>query len=118
MGKNAKHPDSILATSVPTPKFTSRYADPNHPASSGDLVALITGGRLDSNIGMGRTGREGTGVSAAHEQSEQSGFGRGRGAGGGGGPVGIGGLNIKKYLKQVNKSSSWKCLAQLMFRIV
>ncbi|OHF01829.1 hypothetical protein CORC01_03020 [Colletotrichum orchidophilum] len=30
---------------MPKPKFRSRYADPNHPASSGDLVSLITGGR-------------------------------------------------------------------------
>lgn len=30
----------------PKPTFTSRYADPNHPASSGDPLALITGGKL------------------------------------------------------------------------
>lgn len=30
----------------PEPEFTSRYADPNHPASEGSPVALLTGGRL------------------------------------------------------------------------
>ncbi|RSM02349.1 hypothetical protein CEP52_008040 [Fusarium oligoseptatum] len=30
---------------LPKPEFRSRYADPNHPASSGDIVALLTGGR-------------------------------------------------------------------------
>ncbi|KAK1453352.1 hypothetical protein CMEL01_05011 [Colletotrichum melonis] len=30
---------------MPQPRFKSRYADPNHQASSGDLVSLITAGR-------------------------------------------------------------------------
>jgi len=30
----------------PEPEFTSRYADPNHPASEGSPIALLTGGRL------------------------------------------------------------------------
>ena len=29
------------------PKFASRYSDPNHPASSGSLVSLLTGGHVD-----------------------------------------------------------------------
>ncbi|WYZ37576.1 hypothetical protein EsH8_II_001082 [Colletotrichum jinshuiense] len=33
------------ANLMPTPEFRSRYADPNHPAASGDIVALVTGGR-------------------------------------------------------------------------
>jgi hypothetical protein len=37
--------DLPMATSLPEPGFQSRYADPNHPASSGDIVALVTGGR-------------------------------------------------------------------------
>ncbi|KAJ5912298.1 hypothetical protein N7504_001181 [Penicillium tannophilum] len=41
----AKNPDSHLIQG-PKPTFTSRYADPNHPASSGDPVALITGGKF------------------------------------------------------------------------
>ncbi|KAJ4327647.1 hypothetical protein N0V84_001897 [Fusarium piperis] len=31
----------------PTPKFTSRYADPNHPASSGSFRSLVTGGHIN-----------------------------------------------------------------------
>ena len=42
MGEN---PDSHLSQG-PKPTFTSRYADPNHPASSGDPLALITGGNI------------------------------------------------------------------------
>lgn len=40
-----KNPDLPMAASLPKPEFQSRYADPNHPASSGDIVALVTGGR-------------------------------------------------------------------------
>lgn len=40
--ENKHHPGINL---VPQPKFKSRYADPNHQISSGDLVSLVTGGR-------------------------------------------------------------------------
>ncbi|PVH88833.1 hypothetical protein DL98DRAFT_648167 [Cadophora sp. DSE1049] len=39
----AKHPDSTLAQ--PKPVFKSRYADPTHPAASGNFRALLTGGK-------------------------------------------------------------------------
>ncbi|KAK6596585.1 hypothetical protein H4I96_09237 [Botrytis cinerea] len=39
----AHNPNSFLSTG-PKEKFTSRYADPNHPASSGNPWSLITGG--------------------------------------------------------------------------
>ena len=43
---NADNPNSSL--SVPQDKqFASRYADPTHPANSGSLVSLVTGGRYD-----------------------------------------------------------------------
>ena len=42
---NAENPDSSLSTG--TPEFKSRYADPNHPANSGSLISLVTGGRVD-----------------------------------------------------------------------
>lgn len=29
------------------PQFTSRYADPNHPASSGSIISLLTGGNIN-----------------------------------------------------------------------
>lgn len=42
---NAENPDSSLSTG--TPQFKSRYADPTHPASSGSLISLVTGGKVD-----------------------------------------------------------------------
>ncbi|OKO97812.1 hypothetical protein PENSUB_9738 [Penicillium subrubescens] len=41
----AENPDSHLSQG-PKPTFSSRYADPNHAASSGDPLALITAGRF------------------------------------------------------------------------
>lgn len=42
----AENPTSSL--NVPQgQKFASRYSDPNHPASSGSLVSLLTGGHVD-----------------------------------------------------------------------
>ncbi|KIW23610.1 uncharacterized protein PV07_11797 [Cladophialophora immunda] len=81
-----KNPDSALAKlNAPTPKFTSRYADPNHPASNGNLISLLTGGRLNppdlrqlaSGSGGGFGGRGGMGM---------GGFG---GLGSGGGRMGM-----------------------------
>ncbi|KAF2008397.1 hypothetical protein BU24DRAFT_381971, partial [Aaosphaeria arxii CBS 175.79] len=43
--RKLKHPDDPMGTMLPAHQFQSRYADPNHPAASGDLVALFTGGR-------------------------------------------------------------------------
>ncbi|KAB8290187.1 hypothetical protein EYC80_011056 [Monilinia laxa] len=40
-----ENPTSSLAT--PKPQFSSRYSDPNHPASSGSLISLITGGHIN-----------------------------------------------------------------------
>ncbi|OJJ50359.1 hypothetical protein ASPZODRAFT_58063 [Penicilliopsis zonata CBS 506.65] len=40
-----ENPDSELNMG-PKPIFTSRYADPSHPASSGSLLGLVTGGYL------------------------------------------------------------------------
>jgi hypothetical protein len=39
-----ENPNSTLANATGKEKFSSRYADPNHPASSGDPIALLTGG--------------------------------------------------------------------------
>ncbi|KAI4195115.1 MAG: hypothetical protein LQ350_007393 [Teloschistes chrysophthalmus] len=41
----AQHPNTPLAHG-PKGDFTSRYADPNHPASSGSLISFLSGGRL------------------------------------------------------------------------
>ncbi|KAK2029107.1 hypothetical protein LX32DRAFT_617695 [Colletotrichum zoysiae] len=37
--------DKPSAGLMPNHEFRSRYADPQHPAASGDMVALVTGGR-------------------------------------------------------------------------
>ncbi|KAG9962249.1 hypothetical protein KCU61_g4947, partial [Aureobasidium melanogenum] len=39
------NPKSALAAG-PKPEFTSRFADPSHPANSGSLVALLSGGAI------------------------------------------------------------------------
>ncbi|KAI0967265.1 hypothetical protein F4678DRAFT_475256 [Xylaria arbuscula] len=43
--------DSKMANADLREQFHSRYSDPNHPASSGDPLALLTGGHLQSFIG-------------------------------------------------------------------
>lgn len=42
----AKNAGSSLVQG-PTPRFTSRYANPNHPASSGSFRSLVTGGHIN-----------------------------------------------------------------------
>ena len=54
----AENPDSYL-NQGPTPTFTSRYADPNHPASSGDPLALVTGGHASMGALRGGHGIRG-----------------------------------------------------------
>ncbi|TGO36068.1 hypothetical protein BHYA_0136g00110 [Botrytis hyacinthi] len=46
----AQNPNSFLSTG-PKEKFTSRYADPNHPASSGNPWSLVTGGKFNPPMG-------------------------------------------------------------------
>lgn len=41
------HPNSKLATPPPEKKFASRFSDPNHPANSGTILGLLTGGHFD-----------------------------------------------------------------------
>lgn len=40
-----ENPDAPVANALPRPEFRSRYADPSHAATSGDVVALLSGGR-------------------------------------------------------------------------
>ncbi|KAJ3960526.1 hypothetical protein N0V92_002850 [Colletotrichum tropicale] len=40
-----ENPELSAAKALPRANFKSRYADPTHPAASGDVVALVTGGR-------------------------------------------------------------------------
>ncbi|CAF3498957.1 unnamed protein product [Fusarium graminearum] len=49
--------DNVLANQGERPEFTSRYADPSHPANSGSILSLLTGGNINPN--KSRSGRGG-----------------------------------------------------------
>ncbi|KAJ9410548.1 hypothetical protein DTO045G8_1454 [Paecilomyces variotii] len=85
-----KNPDNMLAQG-PKPTFTSRYADPNHPANSGSIVSLLTGGYINPpSLGGGGLGGGG-GRGLRRGLGSGGGFGGGRGLGGGFGGGGFGG---------------------------
>ena len=44
-----KNPNSGLSNLGVRPEFRSRYSDPNHPAASGSLIGLITGGKISTH---------------------------------------------------------------------
>ncbi|KAI1329346.1 hypothetical protein F5Y16DRAFT_397531 [Xylariaceae sp. FL0255] len=68
-----QNPDSKMANAGPKEVFHSRYADPNHPASSGDPIALLTGGYLQHPLYYGRAssgkGRGGSSSLSANRPS-------------------------------------------------
>jgi hypothetical protein len=41
-----ENPNSSLA-SAPSSQFASRFSDPNHPANSGSIISLVTGGAIN-----------------------------------------------------------------------
>ncbi|KIV86735.1 hypothetical protein PV11_02330 [Exophiala sideris] len=54
-----KNPNSSMAKlNGPTPKFTSRYADPNHAASNGNLFSLLSGGLINTGPPLGTKGSQ------------------------------------------------------------
>ncbi|KAF2274487.1 uncharacterized protein EI97DRAFT_401994 [Westerdykella ornata] len=77
-----ENPDSNLANARGQEEFSSRYADPNHPASSGDPIALLTGGSLQAGIGrqVGTDSRNDVRAGLLGRQSHM-GLGRGRSIG-------------------------------------
>ena len=94
--------DSKLAIPGATEqKFASRYADPNHPANSGSLMALLTGGTFDPRSRRrGRTadmraGRHGQELS----EQEKKNMAMGRG-GPSPGPRGMIRRGVKKVVAQ------------------
>lgn len=76
------NPESRMANAAPKPEFKSRYADPTHPASSGDLLALVTGGKV-SRGSLGGPGRSrggfdrGSVLDRRRAALEERGLGRG-----------------------------------------
>jgi hypothetical protein len=84
-----ENPDSLLSQG-PKPKFTSRYADLNHPASSGHIVSLVTGGKINPpSLGQGGGGLLGLGGGGGRGLLGMR--GRRMEGGGGGGLLGLGG---------------------------
>ncbi|KAI4717444.1 hypothetical protein E4T48_06339 [Aureobasidium sp. EXF-10727] len=78
-----ENPNSALAAG-PKPEFASRFADPSHPANSGSLIALLSGGaiqmpdRTDVLSGRGGLGGGRRELSAARFDQTHSGMtGRG-----------------------------------------
>lgn len=65
------NPDSKVANLAPTPTFKSRFADPNHSASSGHLLSLLTGGYINPPNPLSLLGR-------GDQRGEGSQRGRGR----------------------------------------
>ncbi|KAH7126476.1 hypothetical protein B0J13DRAFT_646539 [Dactylonectria estremocensis] len=65
------NPDLPMANMLPKPEFRSRYADPNHPASSGDVVAVLTGGRWQYKNGKPADGEEGLDLKAQKKEAER-----------------------------------------------
>ncbi|KAL2012543.1 hypothetical protein VTN00DRAFT_68 [Thermoascus crustaceus] len=85
----SKHPDNTLSKG-PKPTFTSRYADPDHPASSGSLISLVTGGYINPPPLGGGMGGRGLGRGFGDGESGRGGL-LGRGIGGGAPGRGLGG---------------------------
>jgi hypothetical protein len=59
-----------MAQMLPAPQFRSRYADPNHPAASGSLVDLVTGGKWA--LGKKKTVIKGEELETLRQQSDSS----------------------------------------------
>ena len=64
-----ENPNSSLAQS-PSAGFTSRYSDPNHPANSGSLISLVTGGMLNPK-GRRQERRSAKRIARAYYRGEQ-----------------------------------------------
>jgi hypothetical protein len=104
-----QNPDSKLANTVKA-SFSSRYADPNNPVSSGNLFSLVTGGRfnppsLGDMRGGGFRGRGGQ-RGAVGGLGGLAGLGRGLGgtARGFGGGIG-GGANMNPLEQRLAMSA-------------
>lgn len=92
-----RNPQNAVANAGPQDTFKSRYSDPNHLASSGDPLALVTGGRVQfPSLRVSRGGRP-DGESAIGGSGRQSPSGGGQGlrrAGTGVLPLLSGGLTL------------------------
>lgn len=76
-----EHPESGLSNLGAKPEFRSRYADPNHPAASGNLLALLTGGAVGGGgglLGLRPQGSTSTPTHEGRDVSRQTGRGEAR----------------------------------------
>ena len=111
---SGQHPDSQMAKLAPAPGFQSRFADPNHPAGSGDFVALVTGGkRTTAEVGReavratAAAGREG--MMRVRSTTERAGLrvGGADGADDGGPPRRIISPRAKEALVEIRPRGDW-----------
>lgn len=111
---SGRHPDSRMAKLAPAPEFQSRFADPNHPAGSGDFVALVTGGKRttaevsrEAVWATAAAGREG--LSRVRSTTERAGLRVGGGDGGvhGGTPRRIISPKAKEALVDIRPRGDW-----------
>ncbi len=117
---SGENPDNVSAKSTPKVNFTSRYADPNHHASSGNLFSLLTGGYINppslgqggglgSGFGGGRGGGLGGGFGRGFGDGLEGGFGDGR-MGGGGFRGGFGGgWRLPRRIRRLGRRP-WKAI--------
>jgi hypothetical protein len=102
------HPSSGLANLGVKPEFHSRYSDPNHPASSGSWIALLTGGALGGKTSEWKAAKRER--RAARRQMRTDGRNQRREARGPTilGTVGPGALirGVKKFMHEVCRNQS------------
>lgn len=106
----ATNPDTTLASTAATPEFRSRFSDANHAASSGHIVNLVTGGKLQHPAGRRPTKAEKRAAKGARRQMKREykdarRISRGREPKGprrskGKGPVGMVVGGVKRVLKE------------------
>lgn len=111
---SGQHPDSQMAKLAPAPGFQSRFADPNHPAGSGDFVALVTGGKRttaevsrEAVRATAAAGREG--MMRVRSTTEHAGLRVGGAEGGddGGTPRRIVSPKVKETLVDIKPRGDW-----------
>ncbi|KAG8169870.1 hypothetical protein KVR01_000615 [Diaporthe batatas] len=109
---SGQHPDSQMAKLAPAPGFQSRFADPNHPAASGDFVALVTGGKrttaevsreaVRATVAAGREG-----LSRVKSTTGRAGLGLGGGGEDGGPPRQIISPRAKEAFADIRPRGDW-----------
>lgn len=100
------HPESQLSQLGVKPEFHSRYADPNHPASSGSLLALLTGGAIGGSVSQRKMGKRARKDARRERRSDRREFRREERGPTILGTVGPGAIirGIKKFINEVRSA--------------